>query len=86
MKRVKAKTVVLKVGILPPIEVFFSCPSCGNEITLLVNPETEEVLEIYADARDEETHKIQCGVCNTLIEWRISKQIVNPSRSPKNEI
>lgn len=89
MRRIKAKVIVLEANRIPPLEVDLDCPVCGNDIALLINPETEEVLEIYADASDEGDHKVSCGVCDSKLQWKISKQIINPSKrreKGKNEI
>jgi transcription elongation factor Elf1 len=81
LRKVKAQVKVITRGEgPPPVEVDFSCPVCGNEIILLVNPVTEEIIEVYADVGDEGNHQISCGICDSLLEWKIPKQIVNPSK------
>lgn len=76
-----AKVIVLKKGI-PPAEIKLICPVCGYEIIFIINPQTETVIEIYADAREESEKVIECGICNSLLEWSLPtfpKQ-KNPSR------
>jgi transcription elongation factor Elf1 len=81
VRKIKAKVSVIEANKVPPLEVYFNCPVCGNEIAFLINPETEEILEIYSDMSEEaKDHTVSCGVCNSTLEWKITKQIVNPSR------
>lgn len=63
----------------PPGEVKFKCPVCGNSIILVIDRQTEEILEIFADAKDEGDHILKCGSCESILEWSLSKP-KNPSR------
>lgn len=73
------KIEILKKGE-PLTEVKFECPVCGNEICLMINTKTDEIVEIYSDASEgDEPYQIKCGSCQSILKWT-PKPPKNPSR------